>query len=81
MKNEIQLMTIPKIKRLLRFRELSMVLSILFTASMVGFLFGNRVMHLPWGWSLLLVTTCGGLALVCWGGYLFFKHKLASGGL
>ncbi len=81
MKNKIQSMTIPKIKRMLRLRMVSMLFSVLFTGMVVTFSFGKQVMHWPWTGSLPAAATCAVLAVVSCVGYLILSKRLASGGL
>jgi len=81
MKNEIQSMTLPKIKRMLKLRLISMLLSILFTALTVAFSFGTQLMHWPWVGSLLVAAACVTVAVASCAGFIFLKNKLASSGL
>jgi len=81
MKNEIQSMTISKIKRMLRMRFVSMFLSVLFTLMVVAFSFGKQVMHWPWAGSFPVAVACVALAVVSCIGYLIVNRRLASGGL
>lgn len=81
MKNEISGMTLPQIKRVLRLRWLSLLLSILFTALTVAFSFGKQVMHWPWADSFLLAGACVILALAGCAWYILLNKKLADSGL
>ncbi len=81
MKNEVGLMTLPKIKQLIRLRWLCMLLSIIFTSLTVAFSFGKQVMHSPWAGSFLVAGAFGALTLACCAGYLVLNKRLASSGL
>jgi hypothetical protein len=81
MKNRAPLMTLPKIKWLLRLRLLSFILSIIFTALTLGFTFEKQVMHWPGPVSFLLASACLLLAVVSSAGYLFLHKRLANSGL
>ncbi len=74
-------MTLPQIKRMLRLRWLSLLLSIVFTALTVAFSFGKQVMHWPWADSYLLAGVSVILALAGCAWFLLLNKKLADIGL
>ncbi len=81
MKNEVSLMTLSQIKRMLRLRWLSLLLSIVFTALTVAFSFGKQMMHWPWADSYLLAGASVILALAVCAWYIVLNKKLADSGL
>jgi len=81
MKNEVQSMALPKNKRMLQLRLISLLLSILFTALTVAFSFGKQVLHWSWAGFLLISAACVILALVSGAESLFLNNKLSSSGL
>lgn len=81
MKKEKPLMTLSQIKRMLRMRQLSLLLSAGFLALMVVFSFGNHAMDLPWVGAFLVAGACAVLALAGCAGFLLLNKKLADRGL
>jgi hypothetical protein len=81
MKNEIQSLTIPKIKRMMRLRLASMLFSVLFIGVVIIFSLGKQVMHWPWAGSIPVAAACAALAGASCIGYLILNKRLASGGL
>lgn len=81
MKNEAALMALPEIKRKLKLRLFSFLLSILFTALTITFVFGQQVTHWRWAGVFLIAGICGLLTLASSAGFLLLNKKLAGIGL
>ena len=81
MKFDIQTMTIPKIKRMLRLRLISILLFVLFTALTIASIIGIQVMRWAWAGSLLAAAAFVILAVASCAGFLFINNKLAGSGL
>jgi hypothetical protein len=81
MKNEIQWMSIPKIKRMLMLRLVCLLLSVAFFVLTIVFLFGNPLMYWTFGGSMLIAVTCVMLAATSCVEYLTLNRRLSSGGL
>ncbi len=74
-------MPIPKIKRMLTMRLMSLLFSGLFFVLTIAFLFGKLVMHWSLGGSLFTAAACVMLAVASCVEYLILNRRLASGGL
>lgn len=81
MKNDVSLMTLPKIKKMLKLRLFSLLMAVFFTLLTVVFAVGKQVMHWPWAGFLLLAATCVMLAVASCTGFLFLNRKLSGSGL
>lgn len=81
MKNEIQAMSLRKIKRMMKIRLVSLLLAVLFIILTIALSFGRLLMHWSGVGSILVVVPCVILSLVSWVEYLVLNKRLASGGL
>lgn len=81
MKNEIQAMSLRKIKWMMKIRLFSLLLAVLFIIMTIALSFGRLLMHWSGAGSILVVVPCVILSLASWVEYLVLNKRLASGGL
>jgi hypothetical protein len=81
MKNEIQAMSLRKIKWILKIRLISLLSAVFFIILMIALSFGISLMHWSGPGSILAVVTCVILTLASFFEYLVLNKRLASGGL
>lgn len=81
MKNEIQAMSLRKIKWTMKIRLTSLLLAVSFILLTIALSLGRLLMHWSGAGSILAVVTCVMLALASGVEYLILNKRLASGGL
>jgi hypothetical protein len=81
MRNEIQAMSLQKIKQMMKIRLISLLFTGLFLFLMVAVAFVKPWLHWSWFELVLAIVFFAILACASSVGYLFLRNKLASGGL
>jgi len=81
MKNEVQTMPIPQIKRMMKLRLISLISSVLFVVLAIPCLFGNPVMHWSFTGSILAAAVLVSLAAASCAWFLILNNRLSRSGL
>jgi len=81
MKNEIQTMSLQKIKRLMKIRRISLLLGVFFIVLTIALSFGRPLMHWSGAGSILAIVIFVMLASASCVEYLVLNKRLSSGGL